>query len=100
MAVGVLVMLPGVTKKTYESVNEKIWGRSKMDASKTPEGLIIHSAGPAQDGWYIYDIWDSKEDFERFGQEKVRPAVQQVTGSEMAGPPPQFFEIADLVKPA
>ena len=100
MAVGVLVMLPGIKQEMYESVNEKMWGSPKMNPSQTPDGLIIHSAGPHQDGWYIYDIWESKEQFERFGQDKVGPAVREVTGSEMGGPPPQFFEIADLAQPA
>ncbi|MFN2629384.1 MAG: hypothetical protein ABR569_12225 [Gaiellaceae bacterium] len=99
MAVGVLMMMPGLKQEQYEQVNEKMFGRSSVDPADAPSGLLVHSAGPTQDGWYVYDIWESKEDFERFGQEKVAPAVQEVMGTDMSSsPPPQFFEIANFVK--
>ena len=76
MAVGVLVMLPGVKKEQYTQVNEKMWGKATMDSSQAPDGLIIHTAGPTQDGWYVSDVWESKGDFARFGHEKVQPACR------------------------
>jgi len=92
MAVGVLIAMPGGTKELYESVNDAL-GISDGEAI---DGLIVHSAGPAEDGWYVYDIWESREQFARFAQERVGPAVEQVTGQAMAGEP-QFFEISNLV---
>ena len=92
MAIGVLISMPGATQQLYDQVNEAM----QTGTSDPPEGMILHSAGPMPDGWYIYDIWESREHFQRFAQERVAPAVQQVTGSEMSGEP-QFFEIANLV---
>ena len=82
----------GVVGGLPDQVNEAM----QIETSDPPEGMILHSAGPMPDGWYIYDIWESREHFQRFAQERVAPAVQQVTGSEMSGEP-QFFEIANLV---
>jgi hypothetical protein len=96
MAVGVLIMMPGVTQEQYEKVNEKMFGQHPMNPSDAPAGLIVHSAGPSPEGWYVYDIWESQADFQRFGQERVAPAVQEVMGTEM-NQQPQFFEIANLV---
>jgi hypothetical protein len=99
VAVGVLITMPGVKQEQYEQVNKKMFGGKSMEPGDAPSGLVVHTAGPTPDGWYVYDIWESKEDFERFGQEKVGPAVQEVMGTDMSGsPPPQFFEIANLVK--
>src|SRR3954451_18294111 len=66
-------------------------------AAATPTGrrpelasrAIIHSAGPAEGGWYIYDIWESREAFQRFMDEKLGPASGQVFGD---GPPPPGSE--------
>src|SRR4051794_13340168 len=99
MAVGVLVMLPGITQQQYEAVTKEIFGRYPADSSDAPEGLIVHSAGPAgPNAWYVYDIWNAKEDFERFAEEKIQPAMAAVMGGPPAGgegpPPPEFYEIA------
>src|SRR5438874_6624462 len=61
MPVGMLQTLQGVTKEQYDQVNEKMFGQSPPPADKAPDGLIVHSAGPTQGGWYIYDIWESKD---------------------------------------
>lgn len=97
MAVGVLITMPKTTEKEYEKVNEKIFGRHPIQPGDEPDGLIVHSAGPLPDGWYAYDIWQPKEDFRRFGKERIAPAVREVTGLEFDDQQLQFFEIANLV---
>ncbi len=93
MAVGVLIAMPGANQQVYDDVNEAM----NLDPNETPEGLILHSAGPMEGGWYVYDIWETREDFQRFAEERVAPAVQQVTGEPMSGEP-QYFEIANLIQ--
>jgi hypothetical protein len=48
-------------------------------------------------GWYVYDIWESKEDFQRFAEDKLGPATQPIAGGQMGGEP-QYFEIHGLVQ--
>jgi hypothetical protein len=93
VAVGVLIAMPGGTQELYESVNDAMG----IGEDETVDGLILHSAGPMEGGWYIYDIWESREQFARFSQDRVGPAVEQVTGQAMSGEP-QFFEIANLIQ--
>ena len=97
MAIGVLISLPGIKQQQYEQVTAKIFGQYPMDPGQSPDGLIVHSAGPTPDGWYVYDIWESTEQFQRFGEERVSPAMQEVMGAGTEGPQPQFFEITALV---
>jgi hypothetical protein len=97
MPVGVLQALSGGTEEQYEQIGEKMFGvrSSDFSSAEAPDGLIIHSAGPTEDGWYVYDIWESQAHFERFVQERLMPAMQ-----ELGAPPgaqPQFFEIHNLV---
>jgi hypothetical protein len=98
MAVGMLQMMQGVTKQQYDQVTEKMFGQSPPPSDQLPEGLIAHSAGPAENGWYVYDIWESRDAFKRFMDERLQPAVREVFGDQPAPPgsEPQFFEIESL----
>jgi hypothetical protein len=45
-----------------------------------PEGQTYHAAGPAEGGYLIMSIWDSKESQERFVKEVLLPAQPVVGG--------------------
>ena len=98
MAVGMLQVMQGVTKQQYDQVNKAMFGQSPPPTDQLPDGLIVHSAGPAENGWYIYDIWESREAFQRFLDEQLQPAVRQAFGDQPPPPgsEPQFFEIESL----
>jgi hypothetical protein len=89
--------IPGTEEKQYNRINERMFGQWPIDSSEAPGGLIVHSAGPIPEGWYVYDIWESKEDFQRFGEEQLGPAVREVLGVDIREQEPQFFEIASLL---
>ena len=98
MPVGMLQNLPGVTKQQYDQVNEKMFGQSPPPPDKTPDGMIVHSAGPSENGWYVCDIWESRDAFQRFMDNQLRAAVSDVMGDipMQPGSEPQFFEIESL----
>src|SRR5262249_7590701 len=101
MAVGILMAGAEFTKQIYNDVTERMFGHAApMRDDESPEGLIVHSAGQGEQGFYVYDIWESREAFDRFMETKLGPAVAEVMG----GPPPetgapQFFPIEVLVIP-
>jgi hypothetical protein len=99
MAVGMLLAGEGFTRDMYVQLTEKMFGEYPMRADQAPEGCIIHTAGQSEQGWYVYDVWESKEHFQRFATDLIGPALHEITGAEGgAGPEPQFFEIEMLVK--
>jgi hypothetical protein len=98
MAVGMLLAGPGVTEESYKQLTEKMFGSYPMTTDKAPDGLIIHSAGNSEQGFYVYDIWESKEHFERFLESKLGPAVQELGAGADGSPTPQFFGIDTLVR--
>ena len=86
MAVGVLTAAPEFTKQIYDDVTEKMFGHaSPMREDEAPEGLIVHSAGQGEQGYYVYDIWESREAFERFMEDKLGPALGEVMGGPKRG---------------
>jgi hypothetical protein len=67
-----------------------------------PEGLILRAAGEVDGRWKAVSVWESKDAYERFVDERVLPAVRQALGDEMmeAGPPPdEWFEAKHLMAP-
>jgi hypothetical protein len=99
MPVGILQTAPGFTKQMYEQVGEKMFGNFRFSPEAAPDGLIVHSAGPGENGWYVYGIWESREHFQRFLDEKLMPAMGEVMGDQPMpeDAQPQFFEIDNLV---
>jgi hypothetical protein len=99
MAVGMLLAGEGVTEESYKQLTEEMFGSHPMPEGQAPEGCLIHSAGQSEQGWYIYDIWESQEHFQRFVEDKLRPAMESLQLGDGGAPPkPQFFPISTLVK--
>lgn len=87
----------GVTLDMYRAVNEKV-----RTEENPPSGLIVHTAAIVDGALQVVDVWESEEAAERFGAERLRPAIMSVAGDQMqAAPPPQVtsYEAQSIVKP-
>ena len=64
-----------------------------------PDGLIFRAVGEVDGRWKAVSVWETKDAFERFAEERIRPAVEQALGDEMAaGPPPtEWFEAKHVI---
>jgi hypothetical protein len=83
MAVMMILDWQGVTVEQYEQVNEAMGVLTDEDA---PAGLIEHTAAVSGDGsLVIVDLWESQEALDRFFEERLGPAIEQV-GIEPAEP--------------
>jgi hypothetical protein len=87
----------GVGTQMYDGVN------AEMDIeANPPEGMIFHSAGEVDGKWTITDVWESREAYDRFRDERLMPAIKKVSGMDPAeGPQPSITESAvhNYVKP-
>ena len=95
MAVGLLIENPGLTTERYDAVNEQ------MDIEgNPPAGLIFHCAWAVDGGLSIFDVWESKDAYDRFAQERLGPAIEAISGGPPQGEPPSetVYELHDYVK--
>jgi hypothetical protein len=70
MATVMLMHWPEVTKEQYEQVRLSVnW---EGDA---PDGAKFHTAWLGSDGFHVLDLWDSKEKFDTFVQNRLAPGV-------------------------
>jgi hypothetical protein len=98
MGVGMLLAGEGVTRDSYRELTEAMFGNHPMREDQSPEGLLLHTAGETEQGWYVYDVWESPDHFQRFAEAKLGPAIEQPGAGGGARPEPQFFPIETLVK--
>lgn len=56
-----------------------------------PLGLLVHVAGPTDEGVRIIDVWESEEAWEQFRAERLAPAIAALGGP--ARPEPTFRDV-------
>jgi hypothetical protein len=56
-----------------------------------PAGLILHMAGPTDEGFRIIDVWDDKGAWEDFRASRLAPAIAALGGP--ARPAPTFRDL-------
>ncbi len=94
MAVGMLFEMPGGTQQGYDDLNREMFGSSQP--GELPDGLIFHCGGPTAGGWRVFDVWESREAFQRFAQAQLMPAAQKLGLGQMGEP--DFFPIHNMMK--
>jgi hypothetical protein len=93
MSVVVSTVAPGLTAEMYEAVTGRV-----MPGDKLPNGCQLHIAGPVEQGWRVITVWESREAFDGFREEKLLPAIREVAGDE--APPavePQVNQVHKLI---
>ena len=82
--------------------NEQMYRQVKATiGDEQPKGLVVHLALTTDNGLRHIEVWDTEQDWQRFQDERVRPAVHGVLAAagfaEMpADPPVQQLELIDV----
>jgi hypothetical protein len=87
---GIIHRFRGGTRDQYENAVKVV----HPDGGKAlPEGQLLHLAGPAEDGWLVMAVHDSRESWERFRDETLLPGLARVENG-LPGPPEETtFEL-------
>ena len=91
MAIGVIFESQDLTREQYDRVRDEV-----APGNAPPPGLLYHAAGASEHGWRVIEVWESQEAAQRFFDEKVGPALQQVG---VSGGQDTFFEVHNIMKP-
>ena len=73
MAILVVGEAAGVTAEQDAAVAKRLYPEGAL-----PAGFRIRMAGPMAGGWRIVTLWDSEEDWERFRDERLTPALADI----------------------
>jgi hypothetical protein len=80
----------------YDAIAERL--NAEADP---PAGLILHTAGFADDVFRIFDVWESEDQLRRFQDERLTPIIEQaMRDGIVGGPPPReyTYDLHDLVR--
>jgi hypothetical protein len=84
MADALILEFEGYSVDDYERVNAVLGINMQTGEGSWPDGLLLHSAAIKPGGFVIYEVWASKEDQERFMNERLGQALQE---GGIEGPP-------------
>lgn len=87
MPVAVVMDFAEGTLEQYDQVIEKMGFR--RGGRGAPKGLF-HWVAKTDEGIRVIDVWETKEDFERFATEKIGPLSQE---AGMSGPRMSFHAV-------
>lgn len=83
MAIAVQLEFNGATLDQYDQVLAKM---GLQPGGQGPPGLTSHWVTKTPNGFRVIDVWQSKEQFEQFAQEKIGP----ISGSVGITEPPRM----------
>lgn len=72
MAIAVEQEWKGATLDQYDQIN------AKMDAASVSKWPLSHWVAKTETGIRVVDVWDSREDFQKFADEQILPLSKAV----------------------
>ena len=78
MAVLVRMSVAGMDAATYDQVSKEL-----VDLVKKQPGFVMHVAYPSPGGFSVGEIWESREQYEKWFNENVKPNVPGEIQSEV-----------------
>lgn len=96
MSIIITFDFPGATQAQYEQVTDKMTagrGLVKKPSDWPVPGLISHATGPSPTGWFVTDVWESKEAFQSFG-ERLAPLLREAGMPQVE---PTIYEAFNVV---
>ena len=89
MAILAIHQVPSLTEERYEEVVRRLTnGKSRFEAAADLpfEGLLVHVAAQTDDGFVIFDVFESQEAVDRFNE-----AMETIPKDVGIEEPPEFY---------
>ncbi len=84
MAEGLILEFDGLGRADYDAVNGRLGIDTADGTGDWPAGLLFHAGGGKPGGWVVFEVWESRDDQERFMNERLGRALQE---SGVTAPP-------------
>jgi hypothetical protein len=88
MPVLITADVPQQTRQGYDAMLDAL-----APLLRQAKGFIAHGAGPAREGWRVFEIWESQEDATRFFAQHIHPHLP-----EGVKPLRTYLELHSLIK--
>ena len=75
----------------YDALHERIMESGPI------EGFLLHAAGFTGHGFRIFEVWESREDQERFMRDRLMPLVQELASDPGREPQQTVYELHNFM---
>jgi hypothetical protein len=75
----------------YDAIHERIMQSGPI------EGFLLHTAGFTGRGFRIFEVWETREHFDRFVEERFMPILKEVAAAESRQPEQTVYELHELI---
>lgn len=89
-AILVVFDISGMTSGQYDKVDKELVASGK----NKPKGRLYHAAAPKAGGWFVVDVWESREHLDRFAQ-TLMPVLQK---NGVTQPQPQVYPVHNIIE--
>lgn len=82
----------------YDAVHAELM----RTAGDSVQGLLVHIGRPTHTGFQVIEVWESREQSDRYNAELVGPLVTRLAGGRVPSPDEQVvqeFDVHGLVLP-
>jgi hypothetical protein len=76
----------------YDAISERLQAQDEP-----PAGMLVHTAGFTGTGFRIFEVWESREDYERFLNERLMPLVREVSSGDDRDPQQTVYELHNFM---
>jgi hypothetical protein len=77
--------------------DERMYAQVKAQiGEERPKGLVLHLVVKREGGLRHFNVWESRQEWERFAQEQVTPAVAKVLAAVGVNEPPPRPEVEEM----
>ena len=75
----------------YDAIHERVMAGGPI------EGALLHTAGFTGKGFRIFEVWESREHFERFLSDRLMPVIQEVVSGDDREPQTTIYELHEFL---
>lgn len=75
----------------YDAIHERL-----MDSGPI-EGFLLHTAGFTGRGFRIFEVWETREQYDRFVEQRLMPIVRDISPSDSRPPELTVYELHGFV---
>jgi hypothetical protein len=75
----------------YDAIHERVMAGGPI------EGALVHTAGFTGNGFRIFEVWESREDFERFFRDRLGPILKDLAPEDDREPQTTVYELHNFM---
>jgi hypothetical protein len=77
---------------SYDAVSARL-----AEGQMPPDGLLVHTAGFTGNGFRNFEVWETREQFDRFLQERLLPLIAEVGRPDSTPPQLTAYELHGFI---